>query len=183
MNKLAKTLIAATLASTIGATALTSSVSAQEGPKSPPKMTGFMQGFGGAGRLCAPDSVERLDEMLSRTAQRIDLSAEQTDGFEAFRAEALIAQTKVADTCTEVKPGEDADLIDRLNAGQAVMTVRLEGMTNVLPSLESFYDSLSDEQKAKMRPPRNSRRQGPHAQGSNGQTSAGDQTGGNGANG
>lgn len=176
MNKLTTTLLATALVSIIGATVLTSAVSAQEGPQSPPRMTGFMQGFGGAGRLCAPDSVERLDEMLSRAAQRIDLSAEQTDAFEVFRGQALAAQSKVANTCIQVAPGANADLIDRLNAGQEVMTVRLEGMTNVLPSLESLYDSLSDEQKAKIRPMPTSQRhmlqrqgshqdQGPHAPG------------------
>lgn len=185
MNKLAITLIATALVTTIGATALTSSVSAQEGPQSPPRMTGIMEEFGGAGRLCAPDRAEKLDAMLSRLAKRIDLNTEQTEAFEVFRADALVAQTGVADICAEVKPDEDADLIDRLNAGQTVMAAQLDSMASVLPSLETFYDSLTDEQKAKMRPVRGSLRQGPHqgpnAQGPNGQNKG--QTGADGQSG
>lgn len=170
MNKLTTTLIATALASTIGTTALTSAVVAQEsgqppahnGPKNTVPMSGFMAGFGGMGRLCAPNNGKNLEATLSRVAQRIELNADQTEAFETFRAEALVAQTALADTCAQVKPGEDADLIDRLNAGQAIMAVRLEGMGDVLPSLEIFYDSLSDAQKARMRPSRMARRQLPH---------------------
>jgi hypothetical protein len=42
------------------------------------------------------------------------------------------------------------DLVERLQTRIKVDEARIAALTNVLPSLEAFYGSLTDEQKAKL---------------------------------
>lgn len=118
-------------------------------------------GMGGAFSLaevtCAPQSAERLEARLDDVTGRLDLTAEQQKLFEEFRASALTAQTGFADACeTMAPPSADAgtDLIQRLEQRLKFDEARLAAMTELLPPLKSFYESLTDEQKADLMPMR-----------------------------
>jgi hypothetical protein len=126
-----------------------------------PMMDFRRDGMGGAFSLadvtCAPRAAERLETRLDRVTDRLDLTDEQQKLFEEFRASALTAQTGFADTCATMTPASaDAgtDLIQRLEQRLKFDEARLEAMTELLPPLKSFYESLTDEQKADLMPGR-----------------------------
>ncbi len=114
---------------------------------------------------CAPEAAERYETALENVGERLELTEEQTVAFDAFTTAALAAQTSVADTCAafaEVDSDDDTapDLIDRLTQRQLMLSAQVEAMDSVLPALEAFYDSLTDEQKAELMPQRGDRGQG-----------------------
>lgn len=136
----------------VGAVSLGAIVpSLADGPGEGHKM-GARGGFSALGMMCAPNSADRFDTILDRVADRVELTGEQTDSFAAFRAAASAALTSVSQVCAENKPDGTGDLMDRLAGAQALMEARLDALEQVMPSLETFYDSLSDEQKAQIRP-------------------------------
>lgn len=123
---------------------------------------GDARGHGGLLMLaCSERGADRLEHMLLSLSQRLDPTADQQPLFEDFRAAALTAQTGFADRCAELRP-EDGfagapDLVKRLEAGIAIGEARLAAMNEVLPALETFYGSLTDQQKALLEPRRGSR--------------------------
>lgn len=111
---------------------------------------------------CAPDAAERFEAVLGAAGERLDLTDEQNVAFEDFRTAALAAQTGFSDTCAAFATVEgddevEADLIDRLTRRQLMLSAQVDAMDDVLPALETFYDSLSDEQKAGLTPQRGDR--------------------------
>ena len=99
---------------------------------------------------CSVNGAPRLEIALNNLSERLTLDADQTTLFDAFKTSALTAQTTYADNCqlptaaanTPVNPVESLKLYDT-NA-----TARIAAIDAVLPSLEAFYNSLSDAQKA-----------------------------------
>lgn len=168
------TLTAIALVATLGTGAMTSTVFANDHARDggerghnmgPRHEGGKMQARGGIALLaltCAPDAAERFETMLDNVSDRLDLTDAQTVSFDAFQTAALSAQTGFSDTCAAfagVDGDTDAepDLIDRLTQRQLMLSAQVEAMDDVLPALETFYDSLSDEQKAALAPHRGER--------------------------
>lgn len=123
------------------------------------------QGGGGVLALvCSENGADRLEHMLLNMKQRTDPTAEQQPLFDDFQAAALIAQTDFADSCATARPAadaaEDMDIVDRLRAGLEVQQAHLDAMNAVLPKFETFFDSLSDEQKAQLTPRRGDGKRG-----------------------
>ncbi|MDP1729670.1 MAG: Spy/CpxP family protein refolding chaperone [Devosia sp.] len=105
--------------------------------------------------VCSPRGAERLEHMFVAISHRVEPTAEQSPLFDALKTAALTAQTGFADTCATVPPeaGGTAgrpDLVERLETRIKVDEARIAALSNVLPSLEAFYGSLSDEQKQKL---------------------------------
>jgi hypothetical protein len=72
-----------------------------------------------------------------------------------LRAAALAAQTDFAAVCAEVLPAERterADLIGQIEMRLQLDQARITAVTGMLPTLEAFYGSLTDEQKAQLQP-------------------------------
>jgi Spy/CpxP family protein refolding chaperone len=117
---------------------------------------GAGRGHGGALMLaCSERGADRLEHMLLSLSQRLDPAPEQQPLFEAFSAAARAAQSSFADSCARLRPqgGSAApDLVERLETGIAIGEARLAAMHEVLPALEAFYGSLTDEQKAQLEP-------------------------------
>lgn len=182
MNKLTTTLLATALVGVISVTAFASTATANDDRRGP--------GARAAGPIhfvCSNEGASRIETGLGRMAERLDLTDTQTASFDAFKSSALSAQESFAQVCVDFKPAErgqanadtDTDLIDRLNNRQAMMSAQLSAMAEVLPDFEVFYDSLTDEQKQQMRPPRGGQHNhGPN--GNNGQHTHGPKTGQNG---
>jgi hypothetical protein len=113
--------------------------------------------------VCSTDGAERLETGLNSVSERVELTDEQTALFETFKSNALIAQTTYSDSCiAPVAQGEgaDLDLVDRMQHRQANMSAYLEAMNTVMPSLEAFFDSLTDDQQSDLRPDRSELRRG-----------------------
>jgi hypothetical protein len=109
--------------------------------------------------VCAPEGADRLEHLLLSISQRVDPTTEQQPLYDAFKSAALTAQTDFSDACTEARPQQTAeatpaDLADRMKTRLAIEKAHVEAMTNVIPTFEAFYDSLTDEQKLSLEPRR-----------------------------
>lgn len=121
-------------------------------------------GLGGPGGMggglialaCSPNGAEMLDAFLLHLSYRLALTDAQKPLYDALREKALTAQTKFADTCQAAMPAEDVtvDALTRLKSSIAIDTAKLEALNSILPELEAFFASLTDEQKALLMPDR-----------------------------
>ena len=110
-------------------------------------------GFGGSDILrlaCSVNGAPRLEIALNNLSERLTLDADQTTLFDAFKTSALTAQTGYADSCQlpTVAANTPVNPVERLKAVTVNATARVAAIDAVLPSLEAFYNSLSDTQKA-----------------------------------
>ena len=170
MKKLTTTLVATAI---VGAVSLGATAPAlASGPHGGHK-PGARGGFPAAGLMCSENSAGRFEMILGRVADRIELSDEQTEAYQELKSSALGALTSVSAVCAENAPDGTGDLMDRLATMQALMAARLAAFEQVMPSLETFYDSLSDEQKARIRPENFGQRRGMRGGNSGGQPGMG----------
>jgi hypothetical protein len=114
--------------------------------------------------VCNERGAERLEHFFVSISHRLELTAEQTPAFDALKAAALTAQTEFADTCATLlpEPGTTAELpnlVERVETRIKVDEARIAALSDVLPSLEAFYSSLTDEQKQKLDVPAQMRRE------------------------
>lgn len=105
--------------------------------------------------VCADQGAERLEHMFVSLSHRVELTAEQTPLFDALKTAALSAQTAFSDTCASVLPeagttAQAPNLVERVQTGIKIDEARIAAISDVLPALQAFYDSLTDEQKAKL---------------------------------
>lgn len=129
-------------------------------PGARPGGNGAMAGLGGPllNLACSNRGAEALEIAFVRLSYRLDLTADQQKLFDALKTSALTAQTSYSDQCQSMKPDRSADksarpdflerMKDRLSLGQA----RLDAMNKLMPDVEAFYASLTDEQKARLEP-------------------------------
>lgn len=122
-----------------------------------PHPGGMRRGMPGGmlGLVCSEDGAERLEHMFVSISHRIELTAEQTSLFDVLKSAALTAQTGFADTCAALLPeagqtAETPNLIERLQTRIEIDEARTAALSGLLPSIEAFYNSLTDEQKAKL---------------------------------
>jgi hypothetical protein len=104
---------------------------------------------------CSSEGAKKLEVMLGKVSDKFDLSSEQQGLFDKFEKSALIAQTNFADSCPTLKADgankSEGNIITRLNDKRQNFSAIVIALDEVLPELEAFYDSLSDEQKAAMK--------------------------------
>jgi hypothetical protein len=117
---------------------------------------GMGRGGGVLGLVCSDRGAEALEIAFVHMSHNLDLTAEQTSLFDAFKTKALTTQTSFADACKAAMPDQSADakpdLLLRLKTGIAVDEARLTALNAVLPDFEAFYASLTDAQKASLMP-------------------------------
>lgn len=105
--------------------------------------------------FCSVNGAPRLEIALNNLSEQLTLSDEQTTLFEAFKTTALSAQTTYADACQV--PAVTADTpfnpVDMLKTRVTNETANIAAIEDVLPSLEAFYNSLTDAQKAELATP------------------------------
>jgi len=182
LPKLTKTALVATLAGTLGLVATVPATFAQDaGPNAGPKRPAAQdvqrpgqwrqhnnmrfnaqrpEGSRGIiDLLGTPRGAEALEIAFVRLSHRIDLTDTQKPLFEDLKTTALAAQSSFADAAKAARESLTAnnqrpDLVTGLKARVAVDTARLEAINTVLPKLEAFMNSLSDQQKADLMPRR-----------------------------
>lgn len=170
MKNLKATLITATLITSLGLAALAPAVLADDrsgGPRVKGEQHQRMaqrgqhgmrgqRGSGGAGGFmhltCSDQGAERLEKGLEYVSGKIELTTDQQELFDNFKTVVLVAQTDFADTCTTPARDDDTDMMDNVRHHQANMAAQLSAMEEIIPALESFHDSLTDEQKAELKP-------------------------------
>jgi Spy/CpxP family protein refolding chaperone len=114
--------------------------------------------------VCAEQGAERLEHLFVSLSYRLDLTPEQAPLFDALKTSALTAQTSFSDTCASIRPaaGETAEvpnLVERLENRIKIDEARIAALSDVLPSLEAFYNGLTDEQQQKLDAPAQMRRE------------------------
>ena len=165
MKKLSSLALAATLVGTLSISAIAPAAYAQDntanankGPKAEQKQNRKGKGEfrpvrGGHGFLnfvCSTQGAERLEKMLEITAIRLDVTDAQRPAFDDLKTAALTAQSDFAASCEPLKAEKAENAADRLAQRTAMMELQVAGMNTVLPAFETFYETLSDEQKAQV---------------------------------
>jgi hypothetical protein len=126
---------------------------------------GGMRGGGMLGLVCSERGAEMLEHMFVSISHRLELTAEQAPLFDELKTAALTAQTGFADTCATLQPeaasdtAEQPNVVERLQTRIEVDEARIAALSGVLPALEAFHDSLTDEQKAALEPGRGEMRE------------------------
>lgn len=101
--------------------------------------------------VCSPNGATRIEKMLTRVSNRLKLTGDQTKLFDDFKTAALTAQTGFADSCAKLAKADGAakpNFIDRLKQRQTNAAAMVTAMNDVMPPLETFFNSLTDQQKA-----------------------------------
>ena len=115
------------------------------------------RGVGGVLNLiCSDKGAEAIEIAFVRWSHALELTAEQKPLFDALRTKTLTTQTSFADTCKAAMPARTAnakpDLLETLKARLAIEEAKLTAMNEILPDFETFYASLTDQQKADLMP-------------------------------
>lgn len=138
---------------------LTPAAAQQRGPGAGPGMMqngfgagmmmgpGMMTGRGMAGRMCGPGAAGFAEWRIDRLERLVKPTEAQRAKLDDLKA----ASAKAAETMRTACP---ADIPATPTGMMEVMEKRMEAMLaavkTVRPALEAFYNSLDDEQKAKM---------------------------------
>ncbi len=109
------------------------------------------KGGGFMGFACSEKVAPKMEERLGKIAEKLELTSEQKTLFNEFKTASLSAQTTFADNCTKPKDARDADFIEKIKTKQSNMANAASAMNDVIPELEAFINSLTDEQKAKLK--------------------------------
>ncbi|WDR05139.1 Spy/CpxP family protein refolding chaperone [Devosia rhodophyticola] len=102
--------------------------------------------------------AEGIEIAVVKISHAIDLTDQQKTLLDDLKTTALAAQGNFAATVSAARPAADAntqpDMVDRIKSRAAIETAHADALTKVLPRLEAFADSLTDEQKTKLAPQR-----------------------------
>ncbi len=108
-------------------------------------------GLGLIGIACDERAAQRLEGRLDKIGKALELSKEQQTLFDELRMAALTSQTQFLDVCTKPERGKKTGLVEKIKIRNNNMSAMVEASNSVLPQLEAFLNSLSDEQKAKLK--------------------------------
>ncbi len=116
------------------------------------------KGMGPHGELlklaCSERGGEAIEMALVHLKYSVDPTADQTPLFNALHDAAVADQKTFAEACKSAMGDKTAagtkSVLDRLQAGLDIEKAKLAAMTDLLPKFKTFYDSLTDAQKAKL---------------------------------
>jgi hypothetical protein len=97
--------------------------------------------------LCRPQGAGFVEWRLARVERVLRLTDTQKPKFEALRAASAKASESFAKSCPDASPANPSARLE-------FMEKRAEGMLQAIrivrPAFDALYDSLTDEQKARM---------------------------------
>lgn len=108
---------------------------------------------------CGDRGAEALAMGFVHIEYAVKPTAEQAPLLDALKSTALADQKTFAEACKAAigdangQPGK-TNLLDRLQTRLKIDTAKVTALNDVLPKFKAFYDSLTDDQKAKLEPPR-----------------------------
>ena len=106
----------------------------------------MMRPFGMA-HFCGPDGGRMSEMMIGRVERATQPTAEQRAGFDKLKEAAGKAGEIMRGACTTERPVTPTG---RLAAAERRLAAMLEAVRTVRPALDAYYNSLSDEQKARL---------------------------------
>ena len=106
----------------------------------------MMQPFGMA-HFCGPDGGRMGGMMIERLERATQPTAEQRAGFDQLKDAAGRAAEIMRGACTTERPVTPTG---RLAAAEKRLAAMLEAVRTVRPAMDAYYNSLSDEQKARL---------------------------------
>ena len=114
----------------------------------PPMMErgAMMRPFGMA-HFCGPDGARMGEMMIERVERATQPTAEQRPGFDQLKQAAGKAGEIVRGACTTERPVTPPG---RLAAAEKRLAAMLDAVRTVRPAMDAYYNSLSDEQKARL---------------------------------
>jgi hypothetical protein len=101
----------------------------------------------GLAALCGPNGARIADMMINRIERATQPSGDQRSSFEKLKDAVGKATETMRATCTTDRPITPPG---RLEAAEKRLTAMLEAVRTVRPALDSFYGSLTDEQKIRL---------------------------------
>jgi hypothetical protein len=105
-----------------------------------------MQPFGMA-HFCGPDGARMGEMMIERVERATQPTADQRPGFDRLKEAAAKAGEIVRGGCTTERPVTPTG---RLAAAEQRLAAMLDAVRTVRPAMDAYYNSLSDEQKARL---------------------------------
>lgn len=106
----------------------------------------MMQSFGMA-HFCGPDGGRMGEFMIERVERATQPTAEQRPGFDKLKEAVGKASETMRGVCTTERPVTPPG---RLAAAEKRLAAMLEAVRTVRPALDAYYNSLTDEQKARL---------------------------------
>ncbi|MGC2411509.1 MAG: Spy/CpxP family protein refolding chaperone [Stellaceae bacterium] len=109
-------------------------------------------------RMMRLEPRQRCEERLARragmvayTVAKLNLTAEQRPSWDKLQGLMQTASDKQRQLCASLKPAAERGqetILDRADRREQFLTARLQGLQQIRPALEQFYQSLTPEQKA-----------------------------------
>jgi len=153
----AKFRIVLVVSAALGITALLATAAAQPygpGPgfMGPGMMTGpgmgpWMMGRHGFGGMCNPAATGFAEWRADRIAELVKLTDAQRAKFDEFKAASIKSAEVMRDACRTDVPDT---IVGRTEAMEKRMDTMLQAVHTMRPALETFYATLSDEQKKQL---------------------------------
>jgi hypothetical protein len=106
----------------------------------------MMRPFGMA-RFCGRDGARMSEMMIERVERATQPTPEQRPGFDKLKEAAGKAGEIMRGACTTERPVTPTG---RLAAAEKRLTAMLEAVRTVRPAMDAYYNSLNDEQKARL---------------------------------
>jgi hypothetical protein len=106
----------------------------------------MMRPFGMA-RFCGPDGGRMGEMMIGRVERATQPTAEQRPGFDKLKEAAGKAGEIMRGACTTERPMTPTG---RLAAAEKRLAALLDAVRTVRPAMDAYYNSLTDEQKARL---------------------------------
>jgi hypothetical protein len=106
----------------------------------------MMRPFGMA-HFCGPDGGRMSEMLIGRVERATQPTAEQRAGFDRLKEATAKAGEIMRGGCTTERPVTPTG---RLAAAEKRLAAMLEAVRTVRPALDAYYNSLTDEQKARL---------------------------------
>lgn len=107
----------------------------------------WMMGHRAFGGMCNPAATGFAEWRTDRIAELVKLTDAQRASFDEFKAASIKSAEVMRNACRSEIP---ETIVGRTEAMEKRMDTMLQAIRAMRPSLEAFYATLSDEQKARL---------------------------------
>lgn len=101
--------------------------------------------------VCDENAAEKIGARFERIGKALNLNSEQEVLLANLKTASLNAQTDFLKVCVKPKSDSELNIVEKIKTKNTDMIAVATASNSVLPELEAFLNSLSDEQKAKLK--------------------------------
>lgn len=97
------------------------------------------------------ERLARRAGMIAYTIAKLDLTAQQRPLWDKLNGIVQTASERERQLCAQLKPAAERSqetILDRVDRREQFLSARLDGLKEVRPALEQFYQALTADQKA-----------------------------------